>query len=353
MDKEVYHCHRIVLSAASPYFKAMFTGGLMETEMNRVKLQGICPTAMSRIILFIYSGQIRVTEVDVCQLLAAAAMFQVSNVVEACCNFLERQLDSSNAIGIAEFAEQHGCEALKHKAYQYIDVHFTDVCKEEEFLQLPDEKLLKLIRRDNLNVQGEFDVYNSVMAWVRYDKDVRYSKIENILCSVRCQYLAPHFIHKQMNTCEVLSHVPACREYLAKICQDLILHRSPQVKERTPNTTRMIFVAGGYYRHSLNILEAFNVDDKTWISLPKLRVPRSGLGGAFLKGTFYAVGGRNNTPASSYDSDWVDRYHPTRRTWRPCAPMSVPRNRVGVAVMDERLYALGGSAASEFHNTVE
>lgn len=24
-------------------------------------------------------------------------------------------------------------------------------------------------------------------------------------------------------------------------------------------------------------------------------------------GTFYAVGGRNNSPESSYDSDWVDR----------------------------------------------
>lgn len=36
-------------------------------------------------------------------------------------------------------------------------------------------------------------------------------------------------------------------------------------------------------RHSLDILEGFNVDDKTWMTLAKLRVPRSGLGGAFLK----------------------------------------------------------------------
>lgn len=256
---------------------------------------------------------------------------------------------------------------------QYIERHFVKVCQEEEFLQLNDERLVKLIRRDRLNVQGECDVYNSVMAWVRYDKCNRYSKIENILSSVRCQFLAPHFIREQMKTCDVLHHVPACREYLARICQDLTLHKSPIVKERTPNTTRMIFVAGGYFRQSLNALEAYNVDDKIWISLPKLRVPRSGLGGAFLRGCFYgtflftyfskffffnssfylAVGGRNNTPGSSYDSDWVDRYNPVRETWRPCAPMSVPRNRVGVAVMDERLYAIGGSAASDHHDTVE
>lgn len=47
------------------------------------------------------------------------------------------------------------------------------------------------------------------------------------------------------------------------------------------------------------------------------------------------------------------RYNPITEQWRPCAPMSVPRNRVGVAVMDEFLYAVGGSAGSEYHNTVE
>lgn len=112
---------------------------------------------------------------------------------------------------------------------------------------------------------------------------------------------------EQMKNCDVLRRVPACREYLAKIFKDLTLHKRPVVKERKPNTTRMIFVAGGYFQHSLDILEGYNVDDRTWTTLPKLTVPRSGLGAAFLKGTFYAVGGRNNAPGASYDSDWVDR----------------------------------------------
>jgi kelch-like protein 19 len=36
-----------------------------------------------------------------------------------------------------------------------------------------------------------------------------------------------------------------------------------------------------------------------------------------------------------------------------CAPMSTPRNRVGVAIVDDFLYAVGGSAGSDLHNTVE
>lgn len=214
--------------------------------------------------------------------------------------------------------------------------------------------MIQLIRKDELNVQEEREVYNAVLKWVKYDEDTRYPKMEHILYAVRCQFLTPNFLKEQMRNCDVLKKVPACREYLGRIFKDLTLHKRTVVRERTPNTTRMIFVAGGYFRHSLDILEGFNVDDKTWITLPRLRVPRSGLGAAFLKGTFYAVGGRNNSPGASYDSDWVDKFNfVTEQFWRPCSPMSVPRNRVGVAVMDELLYAVGGSAASEYHNSVE
>ncbi|XP_035782431.1 kelch-like ECH-associated protein 1B isoform X1 [Anopheles albimanus] len=353
VEQETFNAHKVVLSAASPYFKAMFTGGLKECEMERVKLQGVCPTAMARILFFMYTGHIRVTELTVCQLLPAATMFQVPSVIDACCEFLERQLDPTNAIGIANFAEQHGCEKLRQTANQFIERNFTQICREEEFLQLSVIQLICLIRKDELNVQGERDVYDAVLKWVKYDEDNRYPRMEHILSAVRCQLLTPSFLKEQMKNCEVLRKAPGCREYLAKIFQDLTLHKRPAVRERKPNTTRMIFVAGGYYKHSLDMLEGYNVDDKVWLTLPKLTVPRSGLGAAFLKGTFYAVGGRNNSPGSSYDSDWVDRYNPVTETWRPCSPMSVPRNRVGVVVMDELLYAVGGSSGSEYHNTVE
>ncbi|XP_026729455.1 kelch-like ECH-associated protein 1 isoform X2 [Trichoplusia ni] len=353
VGNELFHVHKVVLAAGSPYFKAMFTSGLKECEMSRVRLQGVCPSAIAWLVYFLYTGKIRITEITVCQLLPAATMFQISNVIDACCAFLERQLDPSNAIGIANFAEQHGCVDLKKKANQFIERHFTQVCQEEEFLQLTPQELICMIRKDELNVREEREVYNAVLSWVKYDEDRRHPRMEHILQAVRCQYLTPSFLKEQMSTCTVLKKVPACREYLAKIFKDLTLHKKPVVKERRPNTPRIIYVAGGYFRHSIDLFEAFNLDDNCWTTLPRLTVPRSGLGAAFLKGLFYAVGGRNTSPGSSYDSDWVDVYNPATEHWRPCSPMSTPRHRVGVAVMDGLLYAVGGSAGSEYHKSVE
>ena len=53
------------------------------------------------------------------------------------------------------------------------------------------------------------------------------------------------------------------------------------------------------------------------------------------------------------DSDWVDGYDPKTNNWRPCCPLSVRRNRLGVAVMDGLLYAVGGGADAMYHNSVE
>lgn len=48
--------HRLVLSAASDYFSAMFTGDLMEANMNRVVLEDTDPIALQALIDFCYSG---------------------------------------------------------------------------------------------------------------------------------------------------------------------------------------------------------------------------------------------------------------------------------------------------------
>ncbi|KAL3269337.1 hypothetical protein HHI36_008409 [Cryptolaemus montrouzieri] len=352
VGNEIFHAHRVVLAAASPYFKAMFTGGLSECEKDNIKLEGVSATAMKILIHFIYTGKMNITENIVCQLLPAAAMLQVTVAIDACCAFLEKQLDPSNAIGIAAFAESHGCVNLCRKANQYIERHFPEVSQEEEFFQLNSAELVRLIKKDGLNVQEEKEVYNAVLKWVEYDTR-RQCEMENILSVVRCQCLPPKFLNDQMINCEFIKKAPACKEYLAKIFKDLTLHKRTKERERTPNIPRVIYVAGGYLRQSLDIVEGFNVDDKTWHKMDSLAIPRSGLGGAFLKGMFYAVGGRNTSPTQSYDSDWVERYNPFKDQWRTCNPMSVPRNRVGVAVMDGLLYAVGGSEGSKYHDSVE
>jgi kelch-like protein 19 len=141
---------------------------------------------------------------------------------------------------------------------------------------------------------------------------------------------------------------------LAKIFQELSLHKSPCVKQRTPSLC-ILYVVGGFSNRSLDLLEGFIASDRTWKSLAPLPKSRSGLGGAFLGGLFYAVGGREVTREvrEGFGCRDVDAYDPVTNQWQKRSALIYPRHRPGVAVLDGYLYAVGGVVDKSHRNSVE
>ena len=345
--------HKLVLAAASPYFKAMFTCGMKETSVVDIPLPGITAGTLGTLIDFAYTSEIHVSEMNVCSLLPAATMFQMNHVIEACCTFLEHQLDPSNCIGIADFAQAHGCNDLYQKAKEFVYKNFADVAKHEEFLMLSVPQLIQVIKRDELNVRCESEVYGAVINWVQHNEKDRRIKLPNLLCAVRCHYLTPTFLKGELDCCDLLRKVPECKEYLKRIYDDLTLHRRFNERRRKPAAPPVIYSAGGYLRHSISNCECYNPVTEQWYKLADLQQPRSGVGACVIHGVLYVVGGRNNSPDGNVDSNKLDCFEPYMNMWRSCQNMSVARNRVGVGVIDSVLYAVGGSSGSTHHNTVE
>ena len=54
-------CHRAVLAASSPYFRAMFHSTLRESREQRIKLDGVTALAVKRLVDYIYTGRIEVS----------------------------------------------------------------------------------------------------------------------------------------------------------------------------------------------------------------------------------------------------------------------------------------------------
>ncbi|KAK7800472.1 hypothetical protein U0070_024252 [Myodes glareolus] len=349
-----FMAHKVVLASSSPVFKAMFTNGLREQGMEVVSIEGIHPKVMERLIEFAYTASISVGEKCVLHVMNGAVMYQFDSVVRACSDFLVQQLDPSNAIGIANFAEQIGCTELHQRAREYIYMHFGEVAKQEEFFNLSHCQLATLISRDDLNVRCESEVFHACINWVKYDCSQRRFYVQALLRAVRCHALTPHFLQTQLQKCEILQADSRCKDYLVQIFQELTLHKPTQsVPCRAPKVGRLIYTAGGYFRQSLSYLEAYNPSDSSWLRLADLQVPRSGLAGCVVGGLLYAVGGRNNSPDGNTDSSALDCYNPMTNQWSPCASMSVPRNRIGVGVIDGHIYAVGGSHGCIHHSSVE
>lgn len=71
--------------------------------------------------------QVTVEEGNVQTLLPAACLLQLAEIQEACCEFLKRQLDPSNCLGIRAFADTHSCRELLRIADKFTQHNFQEV----------------------------------------------------------------------------------------------------------------------------------------------------------------------------------------------------------------------------------
>ncbi|XP_042229450.1 kelch-like protein 40b [Homarus americanus] len=147
----VVKAHRVILSAGSPYFQAMFTSRLAEETQSSIEMKSIKPNILTQIIRFMYTGNIEVTAENAQELVVAADMLQMNYVLSVFTNFLKNELYVSNALGIYRFAKaySHGSgsslEYLKVVTMGFIFPQFIKLVMEKEFLETPKEIILDLL----------------------------------------------------------------------------------------------------------------------------------------------------------------------------------------------------------------
>jgi DNA-binding CsgD family transcriptional regulator/N-acetylneuraminic acid mutarotase len=87
----------------------------------------------------------------------------------------------------------------------------------------------------------------------------------------------------------------------------------------------------------------YNPGQQEWRSLPPLRQARAAAGAGVLNGEFYVAGGRDGTTLL----DSCERFDPAAESWGSCPPLSQPRAGAGSATLLNKLYLFGGIGDAE------
>ncbi|XP_076455329.1 kelch-like protein 20 [Babylonia areolata] len=356
-QKKIF-AHRVILSACSPYFHAMFTGELAESRQTEVTIRDIDETAMELLIDFCYTSNITVEESNVQTLLPAACLLHLAEIQDVCCEFLKRQLDPSNCLGIRAFADTHACRDLLRIADKFTQHNFQEVMESEEFMLLPVNQLVDIISSDELNVRSEEQVYQAVMGWIKYNIQERRQHLPTVLQHVRLPLMSPKFLVGTVGADLLIKSDEACRDLVDEaknyllLPQERPLMQGPRTRSRKPiKCGEVLFAVGGWCSgDAISSVEKYDPQTNEWRLVAPMSKRRCGVGVAVLNDLLYAVGGHDG---QSYLNS-IERYDPHTNQWSSdVAPTSSCRTSVGVAVLGDFLYAVGGQDGVSCLNYVE
>jgi hypothetical protein len=196
-----FACHKVVLCAASSYFKAMFSCDLKESRLGKVYIENILPWTMKRLLDFIYTGRIEINYENVVDIFNAAVMFQLYKLIDKCTMYIQEHIDLSNCVEINLFASMHNLNQLEHDTFKFMMENFMQLINSSEdfkrflskqqqayeldsieeknielvdennfpdFVRLNEKTFVDLIKSDLLNVTREFYVYYAINTWFEY-----------------------------------------------------------------------------------------------------------------------------------------------------------------------------------------
>uniref|UniRef100_A0A673W120 Intracisternal A particle-promoted polypeptide n=1 Tax=Salmo trutta TaxID=8032 RepID=A0A673W120_SALTR len=187
----VFSVHKLVLAASSPYFSALFSGGMSEADKEEVQILGVEAPVFEVLLEFIYTGMINVTVENMQELMVAADMLQLSEVVSICGEFLKGHMDPSNCVGVYQFLEQIVLRMVSFFLHLCLSV-----CVSDEFWGLSKGQLVKLLRSEELRIEDEYQVFTAAMDWVLQDVTKRKKHVVEVLDPVRFPLLSPQRLFK-------------------------------------------------------------------------------------------------------------------------------------------------------------
>ncbi|XP_066265222.1 kelch-like protein 2 [Branchiostoma lanceolatum] len=243
-----FPCHRAVL-ASTPYFKAMLSSNLAESSSKVVQLHEIDSISFSKILDFLYTGEIRISEDDVQDLLQTAHMLQFDKILQCCRKFIQDNLCPSNCLGVMRLADMYGLSVLKERARSTAASNFVDVTQDEEFFSLSTQELLDLVGDENLKVRNEDDVVTSVIKWFNHAPENRQEAILKILQEIRLSCVRVSVL-KKLASLPVIQQSEECLAKITTAMENHLLGTQVEGEEasgpRRGISDNLAIIAGGW-----------------------------------------------------------------------------------------------------------
>ncbi|XP_076033386.1 kelch-like protein 8 isoform X2 [Oratosquilla oratoria] len=385
------HAHKLVLVAASPYFRAMLSAGLLEGQTSSLSLEDVAGDALNTVLQYVYSGKVSICDNNVTTVLRLADYFQLYMLKNLCCYYLKNHITSSSSLRVYEMATLHSCLDLGAAALRHAVENCSEVLRHTSFLDLQPETIHTLLKEPYLNVTSEEELLKAIRAWGRHNPEERRDWLSTLvhavdLSSLRAPVLEDHarlFQEDDLASQELLDLLKMERTSQGgREPEDGgVLEVSEEDEEsvewfwregtgrrvnRHNTRQELLLVIGGESNgRLLNNMECFSVGYSTWRCgipvpsaprtdeysglnvLPVMRNARGYPAVAVQDNCVFVLGGQtnNNFLAS------CEMYNVEKNTWTPLPDLPYALHAASAVFLDGRLYLVGGRSFNRYEDS--
>lgn len=141
-----FESHKLVLSARSPVFHAMFVNDLIEKKTNTLEVCDIEPEVFSQVLRFIYTDEVDNLDDFAAELLAAADKYMLTLLKSKCEVSLARNVTLENCSELLMLAHLHSANGLKQILLDFIRCRSSEVAATQNWQNLLDSAHPQLLR---------------------------------------------------------------------------------------------------------------------------------------------------------------------------------------------------------------
>ncbi|KAF6094512.1 kelch like family member 26 [Phyllostomus discolor] len=318
VNRETFHAHKVVLAACSDYFSAEVT-----LDLDCVQ-----------------------------DVLGAAVFLQMLPVVELCEEFLKAAMSVETCLHIGHMATTFSLASLKESVDAFTFQHFLQIAAEEDFLQLPLERLVFFLQSNRLQSCAEIDLFRAAVRWLQHDP-ARRPRASHVLCHIRFPLMHSSDLVDSVQTLDLMVEDVLCRQYLLEAFNYQVLPfrqhemQSPRTVVRSDVPSLVAFGGTPYtdsdHAVSSKVYQLPEPGARHFCELTEMEVGCSHTCVAVLDNFVYVAGGQHLQYRSGEGAvDTCYRYDPHLNQWLRLQAMQESRIQFQLNALCGMVYATGG-----------
>lgn len=189
-DSTEFSVHRVILSASSDYFMALFRNKPKGNKNNNsYTILGIRSSAMKHVLDYIYDAKCDIQSSNMVELLVVSDYLGVLGMIKYCEDFIISAIVLENCVNLMQFGRNRDYPRIYEAAKLFILSDFVHIMAKQrnEMLDLSLEQFKELIEDDRLQVKQEDFVWEICLDWLSHRPDRQQSQQSLLSLMMACR----------------------------------------------------------------------------------------------------------------------------------------------------------------------